>query len=164
MPGKYTGYEYGCLMIDYHFSKWNKFVHALVKANDIYPDEGFEEDAHITALYGFHDDELDFEKLKKSLPAIKTMKAKMTKLDMFETDNYDVIKFNIESPALIKLNKMLRSKFKYTTDFPKYEPHMTVAYVKKGLGKQYVSKLTNARNLNPAWFRYSGPKHGIKYF
>jgi len=38
------------------------------------------------------------------------------------------------------MNKKL-CKLEYTTDFPKYEPHVTLAYVKKGTGVKYKQTL-----------------------
>lgn len=165
MPGKYSGYEYGCLMVDFDVKKWRNLIGKLVKPGDIFPDEGYEDDAHVTALYGFHDNELDFDKLKLSVPNIETIKIILNKIDIFDaSDDYDVVKFNVTSPSLIELNKILRSKFKYSTDYPHYVPHMTIAYVKKGLGKKYIKKLRNPVTLASKWYRYTGPKYGIQYF
>mgnify|MGYP003352094323 CR=1 FL=1 len=40
------------------------------------------------------------------------------------------------------LNKQL-CKFPYTNDYPDYKPHITIAYVKKGLGKKYLDIFNN---------------------
>jgi 2'-5' RNA ligase len=55
----------------------------------------------------------------------------------FETPDYDVVKFDVKSKDLVKLNKLLTDSFEFTTDYPDYHPHMTIAYVKKGTGKKY---------------------------
>ncbi len=58
----------------------------------------------------------------------------------FETPDYDVVKFDVESEQMSKLNKLMTDNFDYTNDYPDYHPHMTVAYVKKGMGKKYDKK------------------------
>ena len=50
------------------------------------------------------------------------------------------------------------SKLPHTTDYPKYHPHMTVAYLKKGMGKKYIEKLDSTKKeLKPMYIIYSHP-------
>jgi len=100
-------------------------------------DYGREDAPHITVRYG-----LETTNPKDIEPAFKDLgpvKVKFGKVSIFETDNYDVVKVDIESPDLEKANK----KVGETVDLPgetfkDYKPHATIAYVKKGEGKKYI--------------------------
>jgi uncharacterized membrane protein (UPF0127 family)/2'-5' RNA ligase len=102
---------------------------------------GKEKDCHITCLYGLHTD--DAAPVKKNLAGVGPITAKFGDLSLFETDKYDVLKFDIESEDLHAANKQLR-KLDHTNTHPEYKPHATVAYIKAGKGKKYLkaSKLT----------------------
>ena len=50
---------------------------------------------------------------------------------LFENPKYDVLKFDVISPLLNKINKKLTKELPYTSDFPDYHAHCTIAYIKK---------------------------------
>ena len=133
-------YEYGCLMVYFDLPGWSKLEKEINK-EDIYDKEGlgFESEPHTTVLYGFHND-VDVDDIKDEMKGQKPIKIKLKKLGVFENKDYDVLKFDIESDDLVKLNKKM-VEFPHTTDFPKYHPHMTVSYLKKGTGKKYIDKI-----------------------
>ena len=54
-----------------------------------------------------------------------------------ENKDYDVLKMNIKSEKLNELNK-LASTLPHTSTYPDYKPHITVAYLTKGNGNNYV--------------------------
>lgn len=144
---KKTDYDYSCVMADMPNGiatkvwDWGK---KTIPEEDIYEGTGDdadqfgrEEDSHVTVLYGLHTSNVnDIKKLfeKESSPKIKLGEVKH-----FSTKGkpYDVIIVEIVSPDLKKLNKLLTDNLEYTTDFPKYTPHMTIAYVKTGKAEQY---------------------------
>ena len=133
-------YEYGCLMLDFDLPNWNSFLDKI-KIEDLYKSEneryGLEDKPHITILYGFHD-EVNAETIRECLGGeVNTpIKIKIDSIDIFENEEYDVVKLNVESSQLRKLNALCK-KLPYTTDYPDYNPHMTIAYVKKGEGAKY---------------------------
>ena len=112
--------------------------------------DGIEFEPHVTVLYGWLPS-VDLTKLSEYLRTVGPVPMKLGKLEKFENpeNGYDVIKFAVESPALIELNKNLREKFApdiAPSDFPEFHPHLTVAYVKPGtpvpeasLGTEMVS-------------------------
>jgi hypothetical protein len=70
---------------------------------------------------------------------------------------YDVLKFDVNGPNLHDANGELR-KFPHTNNFPDYHPHLTIAYLKPGMGPRYVRKLTNMNYmLKPTHGIYSHP-------
>lgn len=104
-------------------------------------ESGRENEPHITVRYGLAtDDVTDLKKAFKDTPPIK---AKLGKVSIFEADDHDVVKVDIDSPELRKANKIVGD----TVDLPgetfkDYKPHATIAYVKKGEGKKYVGDLS----------------------
>ena len=57
--------------------------------------------------------------------------------NIFTNDDYDVVKIDVSGSELHQLNKKLQV-LPHTNNYPKYQPHVTIAYVKKGQGKKYV--------------------------
>jgi len=99
---------------------------------------GREETPHVTVKYGLHTE--DAEEVRKLLANEKPFKAKLGKISIFESEDkpYDVVKAEIESPELHRLNKLIADNTEVTDTFPTYVPHVTLAYVKKGEGAKYV--------------------------
>jgi hypothetical protein len=135
--------EYGCLMADFsHIKNWDEILNMIDK-DDLYVvgnEFGKETDCHITILYGFHDD-VSAEDVKNLLNNnIKfPIKVKLTGISVFNNPEFDVVKIDIESEDLVNLNTLVK-KLPYTSDFPQYQPHITIAYVKPGMGSKYVGK------------------------
>jgi 2'-5' RNA ligase len=99
-------------------------------------DKGRENEIHVTALYGLRDKKPD--KVKEVLKDQKSVKLKLGKISAFiDNGEYDVIKIDVNSPNLHKLHKLLKS-LPHCDSHPKYIPHVTLAYVKKGKGKRII--------------------------
>jgi len=143
-------YEYGCVMLSLGIKKsyWDKIIKPIDKS-DIFELDGDRtygiqkyNDTHITLLYGLHSDipDSDIENIVKTL---KKPKVVLDKIDIFsnEGSNFDVLKFNIANPSLSKINGLF-TKLPHTTDFPKYEAHCTIAYLKYGTAKKYIRTLS----------------------
>lgn len=134
--------KYGCLMVNFKCNEHDK-VAKQIKKEDLYDKEGFgiEHDCHVTILYGFHkevDSKELFDKIRKDVK--DGIEIKLTDISCFEGSDNDVLKFGVESDLLHRLNKKVR-EFPHTNKFSDYKPHMTIAYVKKGKGREYVKKL-----------------------
>ncbi|MCK9575765.1 MAG: 2'-5' RNA ligase family protein [Candidatus Pacearchaeota archaeon] len=150
-------YDYSCLMVNVNTDGWDNFIHTLVDANDLYTEEedyGFETEPHVTVLYGLHAD-TDMEKLKSMLPSLSTIELSSDAISIFENPKYDVLKYDIQGDNLFKLNKEICENFEYTSDFPDYHPHITIAYLKPGCGKKYAKELTEPKQFNPEVYTYS---------
>lgn len=153
--------EYGCLMLAIHIPWWKDFVETYIKDEDIYnnakQEYGREYESHVTILYGFTEN-VDVEKMKSILYTLKRpISVKITGVNIFKTNQYDVVKFDIQSRMLEKLNEVMTENFDYVKLHNKYSPHMTISYVKPGSGDKYVRKLKNAILLTSADFMYSYP-------
>jgi len=135
--------EYGALMLKIEYPGWEEITGSIEK-DDLYNDEpgfGIETSPHVTVLFGFHKD-ADYELMKKLVSDKQKGNVTITvkNITHFETPDYDVVKFDVDSKEMHALNAIMTDNFDYTNDYPDYHPHMTIAYVKKGLGKKYDKK------------------------
>lgn len=171
---KKAKYEKACTMVylNINKTKW-KEIQDVIKDEDLYVGTekdgdmyGREIEQHVTVLYGTDLDVEDWY-VEELISKFTKPDIKFKSISMFETKNgYDVVKFDIESEKLTKYNKMLKT-LPYTSDFPGYKPHVTVAYVKKGLAKKYVKLLEHYKITDKDFklsdFVYSKQGHK-KYF
>lgn len=130
--------EAGCLMAMVPDGKWKTdfFNFARTIEDDTLAGDGVETDVHVTAFYGFKTD-FDVSKLAKLLADVGPLTFTVGKLSRFECEEYDVLKFDITSSQLVKLNKVIAAKFKDDINPSQhaYAPHLTLAYVAKGTNK-----------------------------
>lgn len=100
-------------------------------------DKGLEDRPHITVKYGLHTDSA--EDLQKALSREGAGRATFGPIKIFrpEGKEYDVVVQSVESPDLHRLNAKVGDSLEHTDTFPTYEPHMTLGYVKKGVGAKY---------------------------
>jgi hypothetical protein len=67
------------------------------------------------------------------------------------------LKFDIKGDNLHETNADLQ-QYPFTSNFPDYHPHMTIAYLKPGTGKRYVKMLKGIEyDLLPQYAIYSKP-------
>lgn len=108
---------------------------------DLYDDEtkryGRELESHVTVLYGLLTN--DSAEVEEALKGEKPVKIKFGKTKYFETETGDAINIEVESEDLAKLHDKL-AKIKHESMHDEYHPHVTIAYVKDGLGKKYSGK------------------------
>lgn len=119
-----------------------EFVASLPEA-DVYTDPadptvGRETDSHVTALYGI--DSADPAQAAAVIAGTPSIFATLGKTSIFENEQYDVLKVDVDSPDLHALNAKLRAGTEHTSTFPDDQPHLTLAYLKKGAGKKYVGR------------------------
>ena len=97
---------------------------------------GRETEPHVTVRYGLATDNPVDIKALSELPPIT---AKLGKVSIFETDNYDVVKAEVVSDSIRLANKKVGELVDLPGEtFKDYQPHATIAYVKKGEGKKYI--------------------------
>jgi len=118
-----------------------KALGAQIPDSEIYEDPtdptlGRETNPHVTVKYGLHT--ANAKDVAPLLKDIGPIKAKMGRVSIFEADDYDVVKVDIESEDLRALNKKISDNLDVTDTHPKYQPHATIAYVKKGEGEKYI--------------------------
>lgn len=153
-------YEYGCVMLYFDFPQINK-IHDSIHTDDIYIEDGdnsygLEEEPHTTLLFGLHNG-VTTEDVTNVLKKFKYGECKIHNPSLFENENYDVLKFDVEGVNLHETNELLRD-FPHTNNFPDYHPHLTIGYIKSGMGKKYIDKLNGHEYmLSPKEAIYSKP-------
>ena len=160
-------YSYGCAMLYFQFPEMVD-LHSKIEVSDIYDNEkgefGLERAPHCTLLYGLHSDEIAPEKVLGICKSVDYGISKLHNISLFESKDYDVLKFDVDNGATFLANKML-SILPYTSSYPDYHPHMTVAYLKSGKGKDYVEKFKSLSfTVFPDQIVYSvpdGTKHSV---
>lgn len=101
------------------------------------PSFGREDEPHITILYGLHT--ADPKPVEKLLHGEKSFQVTLGKLSLFTTnDKFDVLKIDAEGKGLHYLYKLFSNNLKATETYPRYIPHVTIAYVKKGKANHFV--------------------------
>lgn len=116
--------------------KIRRWGHQFVADEDVDPKEGREDEVHVTVLFGLHADEPD--EVEEALEGTGPVRLTLGKTSIFECAEYDVVKLDVESEDLHRLNKKLADCCQHTQTHPTYKPHCTISYVKKGRGKKYV--------------------------
>lgn len=133
-------YKYGCVMVHLNVPNWNEII-SYIKPEDLYKPEveryGVETEPHITILYGLHENvnDSDVEKIVKSVDGDDIV-IDITGIDIFQNDEFDVVKMTVKSEYLTKLHYEL-CKLPNSDKYPTYNPHITIAYVNKNMGSKY---------------------------
>lgn len=162
-------YDFACLMVKLDFSNWGSLKEHFDEEDFCEDEKGFEEYPHVTVLYGIHSDGVNPKQMKKFVDKFNRDKiiVELEEVTLFENEKFDVVKFDINDihGDLHKINKAIRDNFDYTSNFPDYHPHVTIAYVKPGLGKKYVEKFKDLKYIlaESKKIVYSEPS-GQKYF
>lgn len=119
----------------------------LIHSDDLAGD-GVELNPHITVKYGLHTD--DPELVRSAVMPFSPVAVTFGKCSVFPANEatiqrggaaHDVVKIEIESKSLHKLNATISESLACTDTYPNYKPHCTIAYVKPGLGEHYAAKL-----------------------
>lgn len=99
-------------------------------------EEGREETPHITVKYGLHTQDAD--DVEGVLYGFAPTTVGLGEVSIFETEEADVVKIDVMGMGLHRLNDLLSSELECTDTHPEYRPHITLAYVKPGMGKRYA--------------------------
>ncbi|MGE0463431.1 MAG: 2'-5' RNA ligase family protein [Vicinamibacterales bacterium] len=101
--------------------------------------DGRESDPHITVQYGIESD--DVEPLRQALAGLGPVTVRFGKTSLFENEDADVVKVDIDSPDLRRVREAIRAVVDAPGDtHPTYVPHATIAYVKPGRGRAYAGR------------------------
>jgi 2'-5' RNA ligase len=104
--------------------------------------DGRETEPHATVKYGLHtNDTMDVRKVLAGEPPIKVKFGEISTFPPSEgSDGAEVVKIDLDSPDLHRLNKKIAAALDVTDTHPDYKPHVTLAYVKPGEAKKYVGR------------------------
>lgn len=140
-------YKFGCVMLNFDFPELLS-IQERIDPNDIYNIEdengqtyGLEDEPHCTLLYGLHNN-VSVKDVKNIINNITYSTCKVHNISIFKNEKYDVLKFEVKGEGLHETNKLLK-EFPHTSNFPKYEPHLTIGYLNSGKGEKYVKLFKN---------------------
>lgn len=127
-------YTYGVAMVGYDVDLSSLI--SQIDENDI-ADKGLEDEHHVTLLYGFHmgQKNRDIVDICNQYDFTNVILKSPT---CFESDDYDVLKFDIQDETLSQINEELKACFDHTNTHPDYTPHLTIGYIKAGMGQKYI--------------------------
>ena len=141
------------LMITFDIPNWENYITQYIDEEDLLPNE-HKPEPHVTLLGKVYN-EAKLHNIKKHLKPLHKIKVVFNKINIFEIDDADVVKFELHSNQLKEMNEVLRRYIAYQDTFVDYKPHITLAYVKKGTGKKYIKKLSKPFQLVPYQYKYS---------
>lgn len=153
--------EYGFLMIKYDKPELIQELQNMIPYEELYneddnDDYGIEDMCHVT-LVPCLDRHLDINELKKELQELNKYSILLSNISKFEHDKYDVLKCDVGSINLLNTNDDIRSKFPTFSEYKEYHPHMTIAYLKKGMADKYLQdSIMPLVVLKPKCFIWSG--------
>lgn len=105
------------------------------------PTFGREDDIHITVLYGVHTD--DVRDVSGLFSKEKAFGCTLGGIDLFTRNTkFDVLVVSVASEGIHKLNRKVRREIEATESYPVFVPHVTIGYLQKGFGKQYIGDKT----------------------
>ena len=136
-------YEYGCVMVDYNFENWSELL-SSIEQDDIYKVEGknygLQPRPHLTLLYGVHK-EVEDEDIQKCFEGMTEddFKVQIEGVSLFENPEFDVVKLGVTKTDKLQEVYDRLSQLPNSNQFPEYKPHITIGYVKRGLGQKYLN-------------------------
>jgi 2'-5' RNA ligase len=105
-------------------------------------DDGRDASPHVTLKYGLHGD--DPAAARAALAGEPPVRVRLGKVSVFpaspDRPGSDVVKLDVESADLHRLNGRVAAAVPHTDTYPEYHPHVTLAYVKPGLGQKYAGR------------------------
>lgn len=143
-----TQYDYGSTQFDLPEDVAGiirSFGQTDISDSDLFVDraqgiEGRESDIHVTVLYGLGKN-VTPSGVTDIVAGFGPVSLVLDETSLFtNAPDYDVLKIDVASSALLLLHNRLREQLGAPGNrFPHYQPHITIAYLKKGRGHHYLT-------------------------
>lgn len=114
-----------------------KTVQGTMDPNDL-DVKGLEDDLHVTLRYGVED---NADSAVAALSTTPKARARVKGVTVFPTEDGDAVVLELDSKDLQANRHIADTIPGKANDYPDYRPHITVAYVKPGLGEKYRQAL-----------------------
>lgn len=151
--------QFAFLMIDYDTPKVIKDIQEKITDDELYTEDnedyGIEHETHVTLVPCLEND-VDLDELKKMLEPLSKYKLMLNNISTFENEKFDVLKCDASSFILSDTNKKITDKFPTHSDYKEYNPHVTIAYLKKDMADKYKKDMLEPLVvLKPKRFHFS---------
>lgn len=137
-----------CVMLGLHeilpAENWVKLLNSIDE-EDLH-EYGKEYDPHVSLFYADEwKKKFDQKEVNKYSKLVLPIDLTVTGVGLFENEEFDVLKFEVQKTiTLEQAQQQSVELFEATPTYPDYTPHMTLAYLLPGKGKQYQEKLSKA--------------------
>jgi len=136
---KFNGYSYASSQVNLPANiaeKVEQFASDHIPADALSPENATQDVPHITVKYGILDDSPASS--EAALRFTGPIHATLGKMKVFRNNpEWDVLVIAVDSPDLHNANSTVKAVVSCVDTFPTYDPHVTVAYVKKGEGEAW---------------------------
>lgn len=155
-----TDRKYAFLMVQFETPSFIKELQNKIKDEELYveddnDDYGIEKESHVTVVPCL-DNDVDLNVIKTYLDKLSNYEILLTNISKFECEKYDVLKCDVFSKKMEETNHKITEKFKTHTEYKEYHPHLTIAYLKKGMCDKYLQDIiTPLVILKPKSFHFS---------
>lgn len=129
-------YSYSAVMIGFPETLANRiksWCNKNVPTKDVSTEgdaKGRENQIHCTVKFGLHTD--DAEEIEEILDGFGKFSVRLGSMSRFtSSDDFDVLKIEIESKRLLELNSLI-SDLPNSDKHKEYKPHATISYIDKG--------------------------------
>jgi len=144
-------HEFGCVMLlpaDGVAGSVLAVGQKLVNDDELYSDpdnsdSGRDETPHTTSLWGIRDKHAG-ERVRKVMSEFMPREFRLMGVSFFDdNEEFDVVKFDCEGSDLYDFHDALKKEFPDAKETFDFHPHMTIAYVRKGLGQTIVDRCSD---------------------
>lgn len=148
------------LMVEYQMPEAILELQRQIDPQDLFVSQsgfpyGLETEPHVTVAPCLRNN-VKPDNLKKFLQPLEKYKLELTNLDVFNNGDNDVLYFVVENDAVHSAYNGFAENYKVGGKYPDYNPHLTVAYLKKGKGRAYTKlKFPSPLTLEPIDFAFS---------
>lgn len=124
--------------------------HDYINETDVYssilhPHVGREDKTHCTVLHSITDTAP--EQAQKVLAGEPSFTVELGEISIFENEVFDVVKINVIGDALHRLYRVATNSFSHNKAYFEFNPHLTIAFMKKHKGKKLLEKINKKKFL-----------------
>ena len=158
-------------MVDYQLPEAIQELQRQINPADLYVVEnsrsgfsyGMETEPHVTVAPCLRNN-VKLDNLKTFLQPLDEYRLELTNLNVFENKLFDVLVCDMKKcEVLHSTNAEIADNYQLNTSFDKFNPHITVAYLKKGKGREYAKlKFPKSVAMEPKCFAFSHYEGDLK--